>query len=150
MHSLQAPLNELLKKKKNGSECQETFEKIKEVLTSDLFITHYNPDLEIIVASDTSSHGIRTCILHKMEGGFLKPIAHASRTLLPAEKKKLCSDWERSTGNYFCSYPIPLIHPWKTFYFEDRPYTTTSDLWFKKGLINSYCKQAAKMGDYSP
>ena len=69
------------------AECQEAFEKIKKTLTSDLFLTHYNPDLEIIVASDASSYGVGACILHKMTHGRLKSIAHASSALLPAEKK---------------------------------------------------------------
>ena len=89
MHDLRAPLNELLKKDKAWEwtpECHRAFEKIKEILTSDLFLTHFNPDLEIIVASDASSYGIGACILHKMPDGSHKPIAHASRTLLPAER----------------------------------------------------------------
>ena len=65
--------------------------------------TQYQP--RIIVASDASLYGIRACISPKMEDESLKPIAHASRTLLPAEK--LLSDREGSTENYFCSYQIP-------------------------------------------
>ena len=89
MHVLRAPLNELLKKDKEfkwTAECQAAFEKLKKVLTSDLFLTHFNPDNEIIVATDASSYGIGACILHKMADGSNKPIAHASRTLLPAER----------------------------------------------------------------
>ena len=62
------------------------FEKLKEVLTSELFLTHYHPDLDIIVASDASAYGIGACILHKIPDGSTKPIAHALRTLLPAER----------------------------------------------------------------
>ena len=51
MHDLHALLNELLKKNKPWDWIAE-FEKIKKTLTSELFLTHYNPDLEIIVASD--------------------------------------------------------------------------------------------------
>ena len=61
MHDLRGPLNELLKKDKpwvGTTECQKAFEKIKKKLTSDLFLTHYNPDLDIIVASDASSCGV--------------------------------------------------------------------------------------------
>ena len=79
-HSLRASLNELLKEEKDWiwtTKYQEAFEKIKEVLTSDLFITHYNPDLEIFSASDASSYCIGAYILHKMEDGSLKPIVHA-------------------------------------------------------------------------
>ena len=89
MHNLHAPLNELLKKDKDwewSPKCQKAFVKIKEVLTSNLFLTHYNPDLKIIVASDASSYGIGACILHKMPDGCHKPVAHTSRTLLPAVK----------------------------------------------------------------
>ena len=89
MHELRAPLNELLKKDrawKWTTECQTAFIKLKEVLTSDLFLTHFNPDQDIIVATDASSYGIGACILHKMADGSNKPIAHASRTLLPAER----------------------------------------------------------------
>ena len=89
LHNLHAPLNELLKKDKKWRwtpECQTAFDQIKKALTSDLFLTHYDSKLEIIVASDTSSYEVGTCILHKMPDGTKKPIAHASRTLLPAEK----------------------------------------------------------------
>ena len=89
MQDLRAPLNELLKKDKTWcwtTECQEAFNKIKEVLTSDLFLIHFDPKLDLIVACDASSYGIGACILHKMPDGTNKPIAYASRTLLPSEK----------------------------------------------------------------
>ena len=54
---------------------------------SDLFLIHYNLDLEIIVASDASSYDVGACILHTMTDGTLKPIAHALIALLSAEKK---------------------------------------------------------------
>ena len=47
------------------TECLEAIEKIKGILAWDLFITHYNPNLEIIVMSDTISYGIGACILQK-------------------------------------------------------------------------------------
>ena len=67
-------------------ECQTAFDQIKKALTSDLFLTHYEPKLVIIVASDANSYGVGSCILHKMPDGTKKPIVLASRTLLPAEK----------------------------------------------------------------
>lgn len=89
MHDLRAPLNNLLKKdvKWNWTDkCQQAFEKIKSALTSDLALTHYDPKQEIIVASDASDYGIGAVILHKFEDGSKKPVAHVSRSLLPAEK----------------------------------------------------------------
>ena len=72
LHDLCAPLNELLKKDKKWRwtlECQTALDQIKKTLTSDLFLTHYDPKLEIIVASDASSYGVGVCILHKMPDG---------------------------------------------------------------------------------
>ena len=89
MHDLRAPLNELLKKDKSwdwSTECQEAFDKIKEALTSDLFLTHFDSNLELIVTCDACSYGIGACILHKMPNGTNKLIAYASRTFLPAER----------------------------------------------------------------
>ena len=57
-------------------ECQAAF---------DLSFTHYDPKLDIIVASDASSNGIGACILHKLPDGIRKAIVHASRSVLPAE-----------------------------------------------------------------
>ena len=81
MPNLRAPLNELFKKDKTRSwtpECQTAFEKIKETLTSDLSLTHYNPKLDMIVASDASSYGVGAYMLHKLLDGTRKAIAHAS------------------------------------------------------------------------
>ena len=56
MHDHRAPLNELLKDKKWKwmPECQTAFDQIKKTLTSDLFLMHYDPKLEIIVAINAS------------------------------------------------------------------------------------------------
>ena len=103
MKNLRGPLNELLKKDKpwlwtpecqesfektkKTPECQESFEMIKKTLTCDLSLTHYDPTLDIIVASDASSYGIGACILHKLPDDSQKAVSHASRSLLPSEKQ---------------------------------------------------------------
>ena len=90
MQNLRGPKNELLKKDKPWQwtpECQEPFEKIKKTLTSDLSLTHYDPTLDIIVASDASLYSIGACILHKLPDGSRKAVAYASRSLLQAEKQ---------------------------------------------------------------
>ena len=90
MQSLRGSLNELLRKGKLWlwtPECQESFEKIKKTLTSDLSLTHYDPTLDIIVASYASPYGIGAYILYKLPDGSRKAVAHASRSLLPAEKQ---------------------------------------------------------------
>ena len=75
MYELRAPLNDLLKKDKKWkwtTEYQAAFEKIKTTLTSELFLTHFDPKLNIIVASDASSYRIGACILHLMPDGSKK------------------------------------------------------------------------------
>ena len=78
MHDLYTSFHELLKKDKPWvwtAEYREAFEKIKKKLPLDLFLTHYNPDLGIIVVSDTSLYGVGAEILHKITDGTTKQIA---------------------------------------------------------------------------
>ena len=89
LHNLRAPPNKLLHIEKKWiwtKECEQAFREIKEKLTSDLFLTYFDPNLDIIVASDASTHGVGACILHKWKEGQVRPTAHASRSLLPAER----------------------------------------------------------------
>ena len=81
MHEQREPLNQQLKKYKRWewtTECQAAFEEIKKILTSNLFLSHFNPELDIIVASDASQHGIGACLLHIMPDGSKQPIAFGS------------------------------------------------------------------------
>ncbi|CAI2734266.1 unnamed protein product [Schistosoma spindalis] len=89
MHTLRAPMNALLTKNTKwnwNKECQVSFEKVKQILASDLLLTHYDPKLELVVAADASDYGIGAVILHKFPNGSQKAIFHASRTLTVAEK----------------------------------------------------------------
>lgn len=89
IHNLRAPLNELLKKgvKWNwNKECESAFQNIKRCLLSDLALAHFNPEKELILATDASDYGVGAVLLHKYEDGRTKAIAHASRTLVAAEK----------------------------------------------------------------
>ena len=91
LHNLRAPLNELLRKEKKWiwtKECEQAFHEIKNKLTSDLFLTYFDPNLDIIVASDVSTHGVGACILHKWKDGvsqthsIRKQIVNSSRAQL--------------------------------------------------------------------
>lgn len=61
--------------------------KFKNLLNYNLMLTHFNPDLPIKVVADTSGKGIGALICHVFPDKSKKVIAHASRTLTPAEKK---------------------------------------------------------------
>lgn len=89
MRELRAPMDVLLKKDmhfKWTKECQDAFERAKAILSSDLLLTHYDPNQEIIVAADASDYGIGAVIMHRFPNGTTKAVSHASRSLAAAEK----------------------------------------------------------------
>ncbi|XP_055543286.1 uncharacterized protein K02A2.6-like [Wyeomyia smithii] len=89
IHELRHPLDKLLKKDTKwqwNTDCQRSFEQFKQVLQSELLLTHYDPELPIIVAADASSTSIGAVIFHEFPNGHLKAIQHASRSLTQAEQ----------------------------------------------------------------
>ncbi|XP_055622009.1 uncharacterized protein K02A2.6-like [Toxorhynchites rutilus septentrionalis] len=61
MRTLRQPLDQLLKadtKFEWSSACQKSFDRIREVLQSPLLLTHYNPNMEIVVSADASTVGL--------------------------------------------------------------------------------------------
>ncbi|PIC27952.1 hypothetical protein B9Z55_020036 [Caenorhabditis nigoni] len=89
MKALRGPLDVLLGKDvdwKWTSVEEKLFQKLKDTLTSDLNLTHYQPTLPLIVAADACDYGIGAVISHRMPDGTEKPIAHAAKSLNAAEK----------------------------------------------------------------
>nr|CDJ98236.1 RNA-directed DNA polymerase (reverse transcriptase) domain containing protein [Haemonchus contortus] len=92
MRSLRAPLDALLAKNAKFNwtkECNVSFNRAKSILSSD----HYDPSQEIIVAGDASNYGVGAVISHRYADGSEKAVAHAFRSLQPAEKN--CSQIEK-------------------------------------------------------
>ncbi|XP_058811223.1 uncharacterized protein K02A2.6-like [Topomyia yanbarensis] len=88
MRTLRYPLDKLLKadsKFEWTPECQQAFERFKQLLSSDLLLTHYDP-LEIIVSADASSIGLGAVIFYRFSDGTIKVVQHASRALTKAEQ----------------------------------------------------------------
>ena len=88
-HNL-APLHRLLQKNTPwiwGPEQQDAFDRAKVALTLDNTLAHYDPEKELVLACDASPYGLGVVLSHKLEDGTEMPIAYASRTLAPAEKK---------------------------------------------------------------
>ena len=86
---LSAPLNRLLKKDEPWSwntECQESFVKIKEALTTTKVLAHFSPDLSLGLGCDASAVGIGAVLFHRYPDGTERPIAYASKSLISAEK----------------------------------------------------------------
>lgn len=89
MNDIRYPLDQLLHKDRKfewTDECRHAFDRAKEILQSDLLLTHYDPSVDLIVAADASVQGIGAVILHRYADNSQKAIEHASRTLTPAER----------------------------------------------------------------
>ncbi|EGT56159.1 hypothetical protein CAEBREN_11698 [Caenorhabditis brenneri] len=87
--NLRPPLDALTKKDadyKWTPECQKSFEQIKEILQSDLLLTHFDPKLPIIVSADASQYGIGCVIAHRFPDGTEKAIYHVSKALTKTQQ----------------------------------------------------------------
>ena len=82
------PLHRLLHKEQSWTwdqKCDDAFQRVKELVTSEQVLTHYDTNKPIKLACDASAYGIGAVISHVINGEE-KPIAFASRTLNQAEK----------------------------------------------------------------
>lgn len=90
MSTIRAPIDKLLRKDEPfiwSKECDQAFTTFKNILTSDLLLTHYDPQLPIMIAADASSTGIGCVAYHTYTDGSVKAFHHASRRLTSAEQR---------------------------------------------------------------
>lgn len=84
------PLYKLLRKNADFNwtqECDNVFNKTKEVLCSATVLTHFDPSLPIYLSVDASNYGMGAVISHILPSGEERPIAFASRTLNVSQKR---------------------------------------------------------------
>ena len=74
-------------KRKKSAEQIRAFERCKTLLQSATVLVHYDPNKKLTVSCDASPYGVGVVLSHEMPDGSEQPIAFASRTLTPAEKK---------------------------------------------------------------
>ena len=90
LSSTLAPLYSLLQKYVEwswGKDQEEAFQRAKQLLTSSNVLAHYDPTRELLLACDASPYGIGAVLSLVMADGSDKPVAFASRSLTPAEKR---------------------------------------------------------------
>lgn len=69
-----------------GNEQENAFLSIKQELSADTTLAHYNPDARITLTVDASPWGLGA-VLSQVEDGIERPISYASRSLNSAEKQ---------------------------------------------------------------
>lgn len=96
MSTLLAPLYQLLQKNTKWTKIhKDTFQEIKRLLTSSQVLAHYDPSKELVLSCDASPYdlgAVLSVLSQVMDGGTEQPVAFASRSLVLAEKRLICSD----------------------------------------------------------
>ena len=69
------------------AEQQAAFQHLKEELCKDTVLAHYDPNLEIGISCDASNVGIGAVLFHRYPDGSERPIANASKTLSPTQRR---------------------------------------------------------------
>ena len=73
--TMAAPIYQLTRKNAPfdlNEACQNAFKALKEELCSNRFLSYYNPELPLIVASDASPPGLGAVLAHKLPCGGKK------------------------------------------------------------------------------
>lgn len=87
LSSLIYPLNNLLYQDtpwKWTKECDHAFKAAKAKITASNVLVHYDLNLPIRLAGDASAYRVGAIISHVMDDGTERPLAFASRILLPS------------------------------------------------------------------
>ena len=116
------PLNQLLchqTKWQWSQECEKSFQKLKDQLSSDQVLVHYDSTPPVCLACDASQYGVGAVISHLMPDGTERPIAYGSRTLTKAEKNYAQIDKEAAA----IIFGIKKFHP----YIYGRKFTLITD-----------------------
>ena len=67
-------------------ECDQAFIAVKNAISTDRLLTHFDPKQELELSVDASPYGVGAVISHVDKKGNKKPVAYASRSLNPHEK----------------------------------------------------------------
>jgi hypothetical protein len=83
------PLYELLQKQAKWqwtAACEQAFQTVKGMISSESVLAAYNPDETLVLACDASSYGLGAVLSHRSSAGHERPIAFATEHCLPASE----------------------------------------------------------------
>ena len=83
------PLHRLTKKEvpwKWDREEQAAFQKLKDLLSADTILVHFDPSLSIGISCDASEVGLGAVLFHRYSDGSERPIANTSKTLTSTQR----------------------------------------------------------------
>lgn len=89
LSSILAPLYDLLKKDitwRWNKDCENSFMRIKSILSSAEVLTHYDPEQPLFLTCDASARGVGGVLTQRGEGGAERPVIYVSRALSDAER----------------------------------------------------------------
>ena len=102
------PLTRLLRKDEKfvwGPEQQKAFENLKRILAESITLLYPDPSKPFIINTDASRKGLGVCVSQvDPESGKERPVAFASRTLNPAEKRYSPTELEGLAVLYALDY----------------------------------------------
>ena len=84
-----APLHSLLRADaewKWTTDCDAAVKTVKDQLTGDQLLIHYDPNKPLVLSCDASAYGVGAVLSHMMPDGSERPIAFSSRTLTKSER----------------------------------------------------------------
>lgn len=66
---------------------QDAFDTVKSQLASSKVLVHYDSDIDLVLSCDASLYGVCAVLSHRFSADSERPIAYASHTMAPAEKR---------------------------------------------------------------
>ena len=114
--------------------CERTFEKCKEILTSEPVLAVHHPGRKCILYVDASGVGIGCVFKQVQEDGSEKPISYFSRKLLPYQRNYCATEKE-------CLAIVEAINHYHLYLF-DKEFTVVSDHDSLRYLLNIKNKNA--------
>jgi hypothetical protein len=102
---INAPLRMLLHKNEDfkwDSSQDTAFQKIKDILLSDIVLTHYDLKKPTVVAADASKFGLGAVLLQIQDDGSRRPVCFASRSLTETEQRYAVIEKESLAATWAC------------------------------------------------